>query len=194
MIAPIQLGRLKRLAVHESLFRGVKGDSSSPNVQATCVKEFWEYVSRKCGNVEEVVILVEDNATGTTKEEMRTWMEEVLGCVVGPEGGIWIGSPQERLVESLERGLRFVEAESGWKAPRWDVLPIPERGIGGGTSGWPTEPLGRRPQTSHGQARSQEVLDSIVIPHSKDLVEVVEVEQSFWMGGQLPRWHYLAKV
>lgn len=192
MITPAQLGKLRRLAVHESLFRGIKGATSNPKVQATCVKEFWEYVSRKCGKLEEVVVLVESNAAGTAREEeVSVWMEGVLGCVLGPKDGIWVGSSQGRLQESLEQGLRFVEEESGWKAPRWEVLPIPECGLGAGISGWPAESLGKRPQLFGGQARSHEVLDSIVIPHSKG---AVKEEQSFWIGGQLPHWHYLAEV
>jgi hypothetical protein len=190
MITPAELGKLRRLAVHESLFRGVKDATSSPNVQATCVREFWEYVSRKFGGVEEVAVLFEDGWRGRGREDdARVWMEGVFGYVLGKDG-VRVGSPKERLVEGLERGLRFVE-EGGWRAPSWDVLTLPRNWNGFGTAGWPAEALRENPRGFSDYAMSHEMLDSIVIPHSE---VVVKEEQGFWMGGQLPHWHYLARV
>jgi hypothetical protein len=191
MITSVQLGKLNRLAVHESLFRGVKGATSSPNVQATCVEEFWEYVSRKFKNVEEVVVLVDGNGVRTARQdEVTVWIEEVLSCVLGRDGA-WIGSEEERLVEGLERGLRFVEEESGWKAPRWEVFTASECRMGASISGWPRESWEAKSRTFGDQEKSDKALDSIAVPRP---MGAVKEEQDFWMGGQLPYWHYLSEV
>lgn len=42
------------------------------------------------------------------------------------KGKIRIESSEERLVEGLERGLRFLEKKKGRSAPRWDVLKFLE--------------------------------------------------------------------
>lgn len=194
MIGSVELGKVKRLAVHEALFRGVRGTSSSPNVQATCMREFWEYVRRKFGNVEELTVLVERNLDGQARdEEMELWMESVLGCVLSKDE-IRIGSLEERLVEGLETGLRFVE-KNGWKAPKWDVLGFPGDSKGAGIAGWPTESVGVSHLDFGGRDKEHAMLNSIIIPHLKaDSKAIVKEEQSFWMGGQLPLWYYLAEV
>ena len=195
MTRPTELGKVKRLAVHEALFRGVKGACSSPNVQAACVREFWKYVRRKFGNLEELTVLVERNVEERARnEEVEMWTESVLGCILG-KVEICIGSPEERLVEGLEAGLRHVVEKSGWKAPRWDVLGVPGDSKGAEIAGWPTESLGESHLDFGGREKEQVILDSIVVPHWKvDLKAVAKEEQSFWIGGQLPRWHYLAEV
>jgi hypothetical protein len=189
MTAPAELGKVKRLAVSEALFRGVRGASSSPNVQATCVREFWEYVRKKFGNVGEVTILVEKHGVGMMREEVRVWIEGMLGCDLGKDE-IGVGSSEERLVEGLERGLRFVEENSEWTAPRWDVLRFPTNGTEPGTTDWPVESLEESSLDVTGWEEAPELLDSIVIPHSK---VVARKEEGFWMGGTLPYWHYLAE-
>lgn len=188
MTAPAELRKVKRLAVHEAVFRGVHGSNSSPNVQATCVKEFWAYVRKKFENVEAVVVLTKESRNvGVEEEDMMEWMVGELGYVLG-KARMCVGSAKERLTEELEVGLRFVEAHGGWKAPKWDVLDFPgeEIEIDNWLSSWHEERA-----NFGGEVKSQEVLDRIFVQHRR---VVMKEQQGFWMGGHLPYWHYLAKV
>lgn len=185
MTAPVEFGKVKRLAVHEALFRGVNGATSSPNVQATCVKEFWAYVRKKFGCIEETVVLIDRNGEGKQQEDVRIWMEGVLGCVLSSKGDMGIGSPEERLVEGLESGLRFVEEKNGWKAPRWDVMRFP--GDDTGIADWPNEFLALQSCDLPGLEKWA-VIDNVVIPRWK---AVPKEEKGFWMGGELTYWRYL---
>ena len=190
MITSVQLGKLSRLAVHESLFRGVRGATSSPNVQATCAREFWEYVSRKFRSIEEVAILVDENGAGTVRQdEVAAWIEVVLGCV-SDQSEACVGSSEERLAEGLERGLRSVEEETEWKAPRWQLFTAPDW-TQTGILGLPAERWNARPRKFGAQEKSDDGLESIVIPHP---MGTVKKEKDFWMGGQLPHWYFKSEI
>jgi hypothetical protein len=141
MTAPSELGLVRRLAVNEALFGGLRG-SSSPNVMARRVREFWEYVRRRFSGVEEVVVLVDEDADAEGRDEdVRVWMESVLGCVLRGKDEMEVGSREEKLLDSLEKGLRFVEQRNGWVAPRWDALKVPRHGDGSQVEAQPKESL-----------------------------------------------------
>ena len=68
MINRADLGNVKRLAVHEALFKRVNSASSSPNVQATCFRELWEHIRRKFTNVVEATFLINKKGEDNTRE------------------------------------------------------------------------------------------------------------------------------
>jgi hypothetical protein len=188
MTTPEELRKVKRLAVHEAVFKGVEGSDSSPNVQATCMKEFWGYVKKKFENVEEVVILAEESRGKVMEADGVTeWMEGMLGCVLSKDE-VRTGSGKESLMDGLEMGLRLVEARGGWKTPRWEVLDFPSEIAG--IDNWPSSCLEEQ-QNPGGKEKSQEVLDRIIVPHRR---AVTKEGRGFWMGGELPYWHHLAKM
>ncbi len=138
MMVPAELGNVRRLAVHEALITGLRGASSSPIVRAACVREFWEYVRKKFEGVEEVVVLLERQSQ---QDNVTIGIEGVLGFVFECGFEVDCESPEQRLRDGLEKGLRFVEESSGWKPTRWDVLRFPRDKSGSGTEGWPEELL-----------------------------------------------------
>jgi hypothetical protein len=185
MTVPVELAKVRRLAVHEALFRRGNGASSSPNAMATYVREFWEYVRKKFRGVEEVVVLVDGREGGKHREDVMTWLEDDLGCVSGGKSIVEIESPVERLVEGLGAGLRVVEEKNGWKAPRWDVL----RDAGEtGTFDWLNEPLAGDPCDIHSQEKTAAV-EETVFPRCTGWKSKPREEKGFWMGGALPSWH-----
>ena len=188
MIEPHDLGKVKRLAVSEALFRGVRATSPSPNFRTSCVKEFWEYVRKKLGSVEEVVI-VSLNQRREGEDDAKAWMADVLGCILSSKYGGGFSSKEERLVMELQKGAALAEEESGWVAPRWDVLQFPGNGVGSeNVDGWPRERLVDEDAKLR-DLETLKVVDGIVTPHRK---ASAKEEEGFWMGGELPFWHYLA--
>lgn len=179
---------VKRLAVNEALFGGVYDATSSPTVTATCVREFWDYVRRKFGSVEEVVVLIIGNSDGSQREDATNSTDGVSRYVLGRNDNMGIGSPEERLVECLEIGLRFVEEKSGWKAPTWDVLRLPEEGNGAGSAGWPNEMLAGHSGDLRRRERSAVINNAVI----RRTISEPKEQKGFWMGGELPYWHYLA--
>lgn len=119
MVSKSELVKVKRLAVHEDLF-----SQSNEHVSSTRIKEFWEYVSRKFRNVEEVVIV-------TKAERSRS-----------DPGGVLEDLEREGLARRIERGLKFVGRGNAWKAPSWCVIPLQKDDFDGFV--WPVEDLVKR--------------------------------------------------
>ncbi|KAF4632874.1 hypothetical protein G7Y89_g5244 [Cudoniella acicularis] len=77
LISPSELLKVRKLAVHEALFVGLRNGGSRENfsVTASCLRQFWEYVQRKFRAVDEVAFF----ATCTVSSEVQFEQEQVMG-------------------------------------------------------------------------------------------------------------------
>ncbi|KAH8663587.1 hypothetical protein BGZ60DRAFT_432727 [Tricladium varicosporioides] len=58
LIIPTELAKVRRLAVHEALFVGLRdGERANFSVTGSCLRQFWEYVRTKFTGLEEVTFL-----------------------------------------------------------------------------------------------------------------------------------------
>lgn len=130
MVVKTELAKVRRLAVTENLF-----SQSNEHVSATRITEFWEYVSRKFRNVEEVVII--------TKVERNSLIAR---------GGTPGHLEREGLVRRIEKGLKFVVRGSVWKPPRWFVITPQTDGFKGLV--WPVDDLVKRKADRQSEAQA----------------------------------------
>jgi hypothetical protein len=135
LVDPNELIKVKRLAVHESMFlsriEAAGGGRTTSNQVDVCLKNFWELVMRKFQGLESVVIVGSGRELDVLREiggqeSWRSW-DEGSGEVVRWDAG-WgqkyrrLAPVEENFHSKVARAVRSLETERNWAAPRWKVL------------------------------------------------------------------------
>jgi hypothetical protein len=126
-------GKVRRVAVHRSLFTGSGGGGNGKEGVEANLGWFWERIKGKFTGVEEVVFVERGEdalVVGEGKEGwgVQGWRVECESCVTlegvgyGDEGQDVECWEEERFEVKVERVVRGLERETGWVAPRWRVL------------------------------------------------------------------------
>lgn len=148
---PAHLLRVQRLAVHEDLFleeektrwrdlsfgreglgdfetgirRRRSGDVGAgvDGVTMRCLEDFWDAVRRKFGGVEEVWILGDGMERRVLDGDDEVLEEESRGSGDKHDGTSLPKNRRDSFRAKVERTVNTLEAETGWVAPRWRILP-----------------------------------------------------------------------
>jgi hypothetical protein len=132
LLDPMELLKVRRLAVHEELFTQIKRERGpmdwNPNASRSkdalmdrCLRDFWDYVRRKFKNVEEVCVV----ASGMEEMILDMGFSHTAGHQVffGMAQQPARHKIQENLHDRVARAIARLEGvDQHWVAPRWRVL------------------------------------------------------------------------
>jgi len=127
LIEKRELGRVRRLAVHEALFLDVgNGGRNNPTITATRLQEFWDVIRLKFASAQEVTVVVSQANAFPTAQLLEPQARNGHASWQGQVKHYTSGAVEENLSWKIARAMEDVEQEYGWKAPRWTVTLLRE--------------------------------------------------------------------